>query len=66
MNLKHSVWISSNLVFKWTLRKRWYSTLNLPNIDDNPSGFKNLKFPECLFVHDNDVASKYLIVISIS
>lgn len=66
MKLKNSVWISSKLVFKWTLRKRRCSSLTLSNyINENLNYFKKLKFPECLYVYDNDVASKYLIVISI-
>lgn len=59
MNLKRNVWMSSKLVFKWT--KQWYSStlLNMPNIEENLNSFKKLKYPESMFVHNNDIASKY-------
>jgi len=63
MNLKNNVLIWSKSVFKWTLRKRWCSStaspLNMPNIEENLRSLKRLKYPESMFVHNNDVASKY-------
>lgn len=63
MNLKNNVLVRSKLVFKWTWRKRWCSStatpLNVPNIKEQLSSFKRNKHPESMFVHDNDVASKY-------
>lgn len=60
---KNNIWISSKSSLKWTWRKRWCSstsnTFNLPNIDENLSSFKKLKYPESMFVHDNNVASIY-------
>lgn len=62
MNLKNNVWILSKSFFKWTWRKRYYSTtattLKIPNTNDNLSAFKKLKYPESMFVYCNDVASK--------
>lgn len=64
MNLKNNVLISSMSVFKWTWRKRWYAStssasINIPKIEKNVKSFKKLKYPESLFVCENDVASKY-------
>lgn len=62
MNLKTNVWILSKSFFKWTWRRRWYSStsmsLKVPNINDNLHSFKKLKYPESMFVHCNEVASK--------
>lgn len=64
MNLKNIVIISSKSVFKWTWRKRWYTSisstlLNTPKIDKNVNSLRKVKYPESLFVCENDVASKY-------
>jgi len=61
MNLKNN-WMLSQSFFKWTWRKRYYSStvmsLKESNLNDNLSSFKKFKYPESMFVSCNDVASK--------
>lgn len=61
MNLKKNVWILPKMVFKWTWLKCLYSSssLNTSKINQQLSSFKNLKYPESMFVHNNDIAGKY-------
>lgn len=68
MILKSNVWMLSQSIFKWTLRKRRYcsstaTSLKEPNINDTLSSFKKFKYPESMFVSCKDVASKYLVNI---
>lgn len=68
MNLKNNVRILSKNAFKWTWRKRFYSSMSLfvPKVDQNLSNFKKLKYPESMFVHSDDVASKcHLLLLKI-
>ncbi|XP_025195388.1 dimethyladenosine transferase 2, mitochondrial isoform X2 [Melanaphis sacchari] len=68
MNLKNNVWMLSQSFFKWTWRKRYYSStatsLKELNINDNLSSFKKLKYPESMFVSCNDVAKDISDTIS--
>jgi len=63
MSLKNNILIWSKSISKWTLHKRWCSStatlLNIQNIEENLRSLKRLKYPESMFVHNNDVASKY-------
>lgn len=62
MNLKSNFIISSKSIFKWTWRKRCYSisqSSNVLKIDENLRSFRALKYPESMFVYNEDVASKY-------
>ncbi|XP_022182818.1 dimethyladenosine transferase 2, mitochondrial [Myzus persicae] len=69
MNLNSNVWILSKSFFKWTWRKRFYSSaatpLKVPNISENLSSFKKLKYPESMFVYCNDVAKDISDTISV-
>jgi len=63
MNLKTNLWISSKSVFKWTWRNRCCSSvstsLNIHNDDESYNYLRKLKYPESMFVHNNDVASMH-------
>ncbi|KAF0752569.1 dimethyladenosine transferase 2, mitochondrial [Aphis craccivora] len=70
MILKSNVWMLSQSIFKWTLRKRRYcsstaTSLKEPNINDTLSSFKKFKYPESMFVSCNDVAKDISDTISV-
>ncbi|XP_060834830.1 dimethyladenosine transferase 2, mitochondrial [Rhopalosiphum padi] len=68
MNLKNN-WMLSQSFFKWTWRKRYYSStvmsLKESNLNDNLSSFKKFKYPESMFVSCNDVAKDISDTISV-